>query len=209
MGVLDRIKDAARGRKFAKLADPVRSSKERAGDVLRKGAADAKDLAASAGDVFSKGAGEARGWAAHAGDKLREGAVGAKDKVAGARKLKIIDPPAKKVISSLGRSLDKASVEKVKHSLNRKVSKSKDSMARILSDKVTRESVDTLKKVGVDAATQSSAHASSLLRKGGLFVLGLACASAFAYGLGSSIPKVGLEVYREMKREKEATREEK
>jgi hypothetical protein len=38
-----------------------------------------------------------------------------------------------------------------------------------------------------------------------MYVLGIACASAFAYGLGSAIPKVGLEVYRERKRAQSTT----
>ena len=63
--------------------------------------------------------------------------------------------------------------------------------------KITRESIASLKQASVEAAADSTSQARALLRKGGLYFLGVACASAFAYGLGSAIPKIGLEIYRE------------
>lgn len=66
---------------------------------------------------------------------------------------------------------------------------------------LSKSTIEHVKRTAISAGseviTESSSQAQALLRRGGLYILGIACASAFAYGLGSSIPKELGKLYRE------------
>jgi hypothetical protein len=146
------------------------------------------------------------GYTKRAGDALRNGVKEARDAAAdGKALLEKQDTQGLKDRALRAKDAAKRVAQKGRASVETVAASMAGSVTESLGKNVTRDPVGTLKRAGAETISGSTIQARTLLRKGGMYVLGIACASAFAYGLGSAIPKVGLEVYRERKRAQSTT----